>query len=79
MITTKRPWYKSKLWTVCVFILVVELCERLCYYTFAGSQRNFLMLLGYPASQATSLNAAFSILVCKAEKACVCLSRAHVQ
>jgi hypothetical protein len=33
-----------------------------CYYTFAGSQRNFLMHLGYSASNATSLNAAFSIL-----------------
>ena len=58
----QRPWYKNKLLNVCMFILVVELMERLSYYTFAGTQRNFLMQLGYPASEATAMNAAFSIL-----------------
>jgi len=32
----------SKLWTVCIFILVVEIAERLCYYSISGTQRNFL-------------------------------------
>lgn len=32
----------NKLFGVCSFILVVEMCERLCYYTLQGSQRNFL-------------------------------------
>eukprot|EP00124_Ichthyophonus_hoferi_P002557 Ihof_evm9s178 gene=Ihof_evmTU9s178 len=53
---------KSKLWTVCIFILVVEMCERLTYYTFAGSQRNHLQQIGYSNAQATAMNAAFSIL-----------------
>eukprot|EP00124_Ichthyophonus_hoferi_P003574 Ihof_evm3s316 gene=Ihof_evmTU3s316 len=53
---------KSVLWTVCIFILVVEMCERLTYYTFAGSQRNHLQRMGYSNAQATSMNAAFSIL-----------------
>eukprot|EP00124_Ichthyophonus_hoferi_P001542 Ihof_evm1s83 gene=Ihof_evmTU1s83 len=52
----------SKLWTVCIFILVVEMCERLTYYTFAGSQRNHLQILGFSNAQSTSMNAAFSIL-----------------
>lgn len=48
---------------MCIFILVVEMCERLTYYSFAGSQRYFLMgPLGYDQAQATSLNSAFSIL-----------------
>jgi len=48
---------------VCIYILVVEMCERLTYYAFAGSQRYFLMgPLGYDQAQATSLNSAFSIL-----------------
>eukprot|EP01134_Creolimax_fragrantissima_P007015 CFRG7015T1 len=57
------PQHKTnKLWTVCVYILVVEMCERLAYYTFAGSQKYFLMHIGYDQAQATSMNAAFSIL-----------------
>jgi len=61
----------SKLWTVCIFILVVEMCERLCYYTISGSLRNFLEDAGPPgadgtrgieAGPATSISACFSML-----------------
>jgi len=32
----------NKLWSVCMFILVVEACERLCYYTIFNSMVNYL-------------------------------------
>ncbi|KNC81492.1 hypothetical protein SARC_06180 [Sphaeroforma arctica JP610] len=56
------PWYKQTLWRVCVFILLVEMCERLTYYTIAGSQRNFLENTGYSNFQSTSINSAFTLL-----------------
>eukprot|EP00121_Abeoforma_whisleri_P009595 Awhi_evm1s8827 len=57
------PWYKKKLYTVCMFILVVEMCERLTYYTIMGSQRGLLTnYYGYASVQASSINAAFSVL-----------------
>lgn len=52
----------NKLFTVCLFILVVEMCERLAYYSFAGSQRNYLQKLGFSNAQSTAINAAFSVL-----------------
>lgn len=33
---------KNKLFSVCMYILVVEMCERLCYYTIFNSQVNYL-------------------------------------
>lgn len=42
---------------VCWYILVVELCERLCFYTLAGSQAFFLEHIGFSLSSAGSLNA----------------------
>merc|ERR1719162_2875365 len=47
---------------VCLFILVVELCERLAFYTFTGTQEFFLEHLGYTLSQAGGINAAMSTL-----------------
>mmetsp|Transcript_51744 Transcript_51744/g.124603 ORF Transcript_51744/g.124603 Transcript_51744/m.124603 type:complete len:578 (+) Transcript_51744:60-1793(+) len=43
--------------TVCWFILVVELCERLSFYTFTGSQAFFLEHLGFGTANASGLNA----------------------
>eukprot|EP00416_Gambierdiscus_australes_P037816 CAMPEP_0171120252 /NCGR_PEP_ID=MMETSP0766_2-20121228/99215_1 /TAXON_ID=439317 /ORGANISM="Gambierdiscus australes, Strain CAWD 149" /LENGTH=560 /DNA_ID=CAMNT_0011582967 /DNA_START=44 /DNA_END=1726 /DNA_ORIENTATION=+ len=42
---------------VCWFILVVELCERLSFYTFTGSQAFFLEHIGYTLATAGKLNA----------------------
>lgn len=51
------------MWTVCIFILVVEMCERLCYYTLQGSQRNFLeAAAGLQASAAVSISGCWSML-----------------
>jgi peptide/histidine transporter 3/4 len=47
---------------VCLSILVVELCERLAFYTFTGTQEFFLEHLGYTLSQAGGINAAMSTL-----------------
>jgi len=38
-------------------ILVVELCERMAFYTIAGSQEFFLEHLGFPLGRAGGLNA----------------------
>jgi len=47
---------------ICLSILVVELCERLAFYTFTGTQEFFLEHVGYTLSQAGGLNAAMSTL-----------------
>jgi len=47
---------------VCLSILVVELCERLAFYTFTGTQEFFLEHLGYSLSQAGGMNAAMGTL-----------------
>mmetsp|Transcript_106138 Transcript_106138/g.167610 ORF Transcript_106138/g.167610 Transcript_106138/m.167610 type:complete len:582 (-) Transcript_106138:239-1984(-) len=47
---------------VCLSILVVELCERLAFYTFTGTQEFFLEKNGYALSEAGALNAAMSTL-----------------
>jgi len=46
--TVKHGLCQSKLWSVCIFVLVVEMCERITYYTFAGSQRNLLQRVVSP-------------------------------
>lgn len=44
-----------------VLILVVELCERFCYYTIQGSQKFFLQQqLGYNNAQSTSITTVFN-------------------
>ena len=35
---------RNKLFGVCSFILVVEMCERLCYYTLQGGWESYLRL-----------------------------------
>lgn len=54
----------NKLWTVCIFILVVEVAERLCYYSISGSQRNFLTDVPKAESQgqAGAINSVFTML-----------------
>lgn len=54
----------NKLWTVCIFILVVEVAERLCYYSISGSQRNFLTgpPTGDSQGQAGAINSVFTML-----------------
>jgi dipeptide/tripeptide permease len=47
---------------VCICILVVELCERLAFYTFTGTQEFFLEHLGYSLSAAGGINAAMGTL-----------------
>ncbi|CAJ1411082.1 unnamed protein product [Effrenium voratum] len=39
-----------------VFIVLVEFCERTCYYTFAGTQKTWLQEQGYSNSQSSSIN-----------------------
>mmetsp|Transcript_48080 Transcript_48080/g.108194 ORF Transcript_48080/g.108194 Transcript_48080/m.108194 type:complete len:560 (+) Transcript_48080:125-1804(+) len=41
----------------CWYILIVELCERLSFYTFAGSQAFFLEHMGFSLANAGGLNA----------------------
>jgi dipeptide/tripeptide permease len=52
----------SGLPAVCICILAVELCERLAFYTFTGTQESFLEKMGYTLSQAGGLNAAVGTL-----------------
>jgi len=47
---------------VCVCILMVELCERLAFYAFTGTQEFFLEHLGYSLSEAGGINAAMGSL-----------------
>uniref|UniRef100_A0A7S0AG66 Uncharacterized protein n=1 Tax=Pyrodinium bahamense TaxID=73915 RepID=A0A7S0AG66_9DINO len=47
---------------VCLCILGVELCERLAFYTFTGTQEFFLERLGYSLSEAGGLNATMGTL-----------------
>lgn len=48
--------------TVCIFILCVELCERLSYYTFAGTAEFFYEKTGYTLSEANGLTSAMTTL-----------------
>jgi len=47
---------------VCFIILMVELCERLAFYTFTGTQQSFLEHSGYSLAQSGGLTAAMSTL-----------------
>jgi peptide/histidine transporter 3/4 len=47
---------------VCICILVVELCERLAFYTFTGTQEPFLEGSGYTLAQSAAINSAMSTL-----------------
>lgn len=56
---------RNKLFGVCSFILVVEMCERLCYYTLQGSQRNFLEDAGGTGqNRGMKASTAFSVSAC---------------
>lgn len=49
---------------VCIYILVMEAAERLCFYTYTGSMIIFLRdNLGYGQSQASALFSVFNSLV----------------
>ncbi|CAK9097089.1 Protein NRT1/ PTR FAMILY 8.5 (AtNPF8.5) (Peptide transporter PTR6) [Durusdinium trenchii] len=48
--------------TACIFILAVELCERLAFYTFTGTQEFFLEKTGYSLAQANALTTAMNTL-----------------
>mmetsp|Transcript_91429 Transcript_91429/g.279818 ORF Transcript_91429/g.279818 Transcript_91429/m.279818 type:complete len:578 (-) Transcript_91429:19-1752(-) len=43
-------------------IILVEFCERLCYYTFSGTQKTWLQNQGYSNSQSSSLNLTWAML-----------------
>jgi len=47
---------------VCLCILIVELCERLAFYTFTGTQEPFLENGGFTLSQSAGINAAMATL-----------------
>jgi len=47
-------------WPAISLILVIEMCERLTYYTLQGTIRNFLLDNGYGMKQASSLTASFN-------------------
>jgi peptide/histidine transporter 3/4 len=47
---------------ICVCILIVELCERLAFYTFTGTQESYLEHNGYTLGQAGGINASMSTL-----------------
>jgi peptide/histidine transporter 3/4 len=58
------PWYKRKLVTVCLSILVVEMCERLCFYSLSGTQKFLLQtLFGYSNASSSALTNIFSMIV----------------
>jgi len=57
-----EPNWKAP-WGVAMMILLVELCERLCYYTLKGTMRQWLMDVGgLLAPQASALSASASTL-----------------
>lgn len=43
-------------------IVVVEFCERLCYYTFQGTQKTWLQDQGYGNAQSSSFTSVFGLL-----------------
>lgn len=57
--TTKKNTFRS----VCSFILIVELCERLAFWTFQTNLALYIQKeLGYEASQSSMLSSVFSSL-----------------
>lgn len=62
-VKTKLPGGKAAaIPAVCFCILIVELCERLAFYTFTGTQEFFLERLGYSVAAAGGINAAMGTL-----------------
>ncbi len=58
------PPRKNIIMRVCIFILVMELAERLCFYTFSGSMPIFLRdYLGFSQAAAAAQNSVFNSLV----------------
>ena len=54
----------SKFWSICIFILVTELCERFAYYGLTGSLVIFLQRdLGFTNVLATELTGLFGAVV----------------
>lgn len=49
-------------WGPAALILVTEMMERLCFYTFNSTQSFFLQKRGYGSAQSTSINSAFTIV-----------------
>lgn len=45
-----------------VLIVVIEFCERLCYYTFAGTQKTWLQNQGFSNARSSSLTGLFGLL-----------------
>mmetsp|Transcript_41801 Transcript_41801/g.108272 ORF Transcript_41801/g.108272 Transcript_41801/m.108272 type:complete len:577 (+) Transcript_41801:98-1828(+) len=45
-----------------LFIIGLEFAERLCFYTFVGTQKTWLQDQGYSNSQSSSLNLIFSMI-----------------
>jgi len=60
--TTPSTGVAAAIPAVCLCILGVELCERLAFYTFTGTQEFFLEQLGYSLSEAGGINAAMGTL-----------------
>jgi len=55
---------KNIIMNVCIFILIMEGAERLCFYTFSGSINIFMRNeLDFPQAQSSSLLAVFNTLV----------------
>ncbi|RHZ03235.1 hypothetical protein DYB31_003530 [Aphanomyces astaci] len=61
----QRPTkYKSVLWSVCGYVLLMELAERLSYYGINQGLKNFMqMKLGWSAVSANSLKSTWTSLV----------------
>lgn len=57
-----KPHQMDAMPTACIFILAVELCERLAFYTFTGTQEFFLEKTGYSLAQANALTTAMNTL-----------------
>lgn len=54
--STRSPWGPISL------ILVIEFCERLCYYTIQGSLRNYVIVGGSTNGQAAAMSASFGTI-----------------
>lgn len=45
-----------------LFIVAVEFCERLCYFTFSGTQKVWLQDQGFSNAQSSSINLSFAMV-----------------
>lgn len=59
---TPSPKSKNPMFHSVIFILFVELCERLAYYTFAGSFKTFLTENGMAKTSSASMYVAFNMI-----------------